>query len=134
MPSLLFRLSLPLISASFLSTKSINSLKLVARSERLLRLESSGSSTFCSSHSGSYLRYCRHTLQKNMERAKKLAMPQMRNRPQKLVRESLVASTWLLFAEHPSSDSHLSWIRWRSPFSDSCRIAVDKSTARGESL
>jgi hypothetical protein len=28
----------------------------------------------------------------------------------------------------------LSWIRWRSPFSDSARIAVDISTAKGESL
>jgi hypothetical protein len=28
----------------------------------------------------------------------------------------------------------LSWIRWRSPFSDSARIAVDISKAKGESL
>jgi hypothetical protein len=61
----------------------------------------------------------------------KQAMPQMRKRPQKLLRRSAAMS--LPCGAHVPGFSHLSWMRCRSPFSDSVRIAVERSTARGES-
>lgn len=132
--SILFRLRISLISLSLLSTKVIKSLKLTERRVRLLGRIDSGSLISWSSGSGSYLRNWQYTLQKNAIRARKQATAHMRNRPQKLLSESWVSSDWLFCEEHPFLDSHLSWILWSSPFSDSWRIAVDRSTARGESL
>ena len=131
--SLLFCLRISLISASFLSTNPIKSLKLDVRIVRL-DLGRSISSTSPSLASGLNLRYWQITLQKNIVSAMKHAMPQIRNRPQKLIRESWFESTWLICIEHSLRVSHLLWIFWRSPFSESWRMAVDKSTARGESL
>jgi hypothetical protein len=39
-----------------------------------------------------------------------------------------------LSAPHFVAANHSSWILWRWPFSDSVRMAVDKSSAKGESL
>lgn len=125
----LLLLSFGLTSASFLSTKFM---KLVVRLRRLV-LTGSISST-SDWVSGLNLRYCDSNRKKNTDRATKQAIPQIRNNPQKLLSDSWFTSTWFRFVEHSVRDSHLSWIFWRSPFSESWRMAVDKSTARGESL
>lgn len=67
-------------------------------------------------------------------RAIKQAIPQMRKRPQKLLswRRSESISAFSKLQE--LRVIHLSWIRCRSPVSESCRMAVDMSTAKGESL
>lgn len=124
-----FLLSLSLTSASFLSTKSM---KLVVRLRRLVLTGS-----ICSTSdwvSGVNLRYWNSTRKKNIERAIKQEMPQIKNNPQKLLNDSWFKSAWFKPREHSVRESHLSWIFWRSPFSESWRMAVDKSTARGESL
>nr|GFD26045.1 hypothetical protein [Tanacetum cinerariifolium] len=64
----------------------------------------------------------------------KHAIPQMRNRPQKLLKERLLVSISATCDEHELDANHLSWILCNSPFSESWRMAVDKSIARGESL
>lgn len=132
--SLLLCPSISLISVSFLSTKSIQSLKLAENSARLglAGWISSTSATWPSSTAN--LRYWQSTLQKNIVRAMKQARPHIRNSPQKLLKESRLVSTSLICIEHSVRVSHLLWIFWRSPFSESWRMAVDKSTARGESL
>lgn len=70
---------------------------------------------------------------KKITRARAHASPQMRKRPQKLDRLKEFDPT-LLSAPHSVPANHSSWILWRLPFSDSVRIAVDKSSAKGESL
>ena len=70
---------------------------------------------------------------KYMTRAIKQALPQIRKRPQKLLRWSWFDSISVLSELQRVCKSHLSWILWRSPFSERARIAVDKSTASGES-
>lgn len=91
--------------------------------------------SWASSSWGINRRYWHNILQKKMLREMKHATPQIKNRPQKFLRERLlVSSTWVVWDEHEAKDSHLSWILCKSPFSESWRIAVDKSTARGESL
>lgn len=70
---------------------------------------------------------------KYMKRAEKQATPQIRKSPQKLLSWSWSDSSSVESELQTLCNSHLSWIRWRSPFSDSCRMAVDKSTANGES-
>jgi len=71
---------------------------------------------------------------KKITRATRHARPQMRKRPQKLDRLKEFDAAPLLSALHSVALNHSSWILWRLPFSDSARIAVDKSSARGESL
>jgi hypothetical protein len=71
---------------------------------------------------------------KKITRARRHARPQMRKRPQKLDRLKEFDAAPLLSALHSVPLNHSSWILWRLPFSDSVRIAVDKSSARGESL
>jgi len=133
--SVLFGLIISLNGSSFLSIKPINFLRLVEQTERW-GLGGWISSTSASSpwSSGVNLRYWQMILQKNTTREMEHAMPQIRNRPQKLFRERWFSSISLPCAEQSACVSHLLWIFWRSPFSDSCRMAVDKSTARGESL
>lgn len=127
----LFSLSISLISASLLSTNTINFLMLRVR---LGRLGLTGCISLSSILSGSGLNllYWQKILAKKIIRAMTQAMPHIRKRPQKLVRASLfeLAST----VAHSFLLSHLSWILCRSPLSESWRMAVDKSTARGESL
>ena len=118
-------------SASFLSTNPTNSLKLVAWSRRLLPRYDSSLSTFSGAP---YLQYWHITLMKKMKNARKDATPHMRKRPQKLLRLKRLTSTSLAWVEHPLRDNHLLWILSRSLLSDRERMAVDKSTARGESL
>lgn len=79
------------------------------------------------------LRNLRRIWKKYMTRATKQANPHIRKRPQKLLRWSRSDSSSVLSELQALVASHLSWIRWRSPFSDSARIAVDMSTAKGES-
>lgn len=63
------------------------------------------------------------------------ARPHTTKRPQKLDRLKEFELIPLSSDSHPFIPlNHSSWILWRSPFSDSVRIAVDKSSARGESL
>jgi hypothetical protein len=62
------------------------------------------------------------------------ARPQTTKRPQKLERLKELELMLLSSVSHPLTLNHSSWILWRLPFSDSVRIAVDKSSARGESL
>ena len=115
--------------------KSIKSLKLVELRRREGRTgRGSAGSISCSRASGAYLLYWWHTLPKNIARASTQAIPQIRNRPQKLLRESRESSACSDWVEQPSCESHLSWILWSSPFSESWSMAVDMSTARGESL
>lgn len=124
-----------LIFSSFVSTKSMRFLKLADRIEGLDLVEPDPiSSTSPSTAAGRNLRYWQRILQKNTVRERKHATPQIRNRPQKLVRDSRSESTSFIWIEHSLCVSHLLWIFWRSPFSESWRMAVDKSTARGESL
>jgi len=61
-------------------------------------------------------------------------MPLSRNRPQKFSSSSRSIPCFAPSELHALLVSHLSWILCRSPFSDSFRMAVDMSTARGESL
>lgn len=71
---------------------------------------------------------------KYMRRARKHETPHMRNKPQKLLRLNRSESISSVSAMQPALVNHLSWILWRSPFSDKVSIAVDMSTAKGESL
>lgn len=134
----LFRLSLSLTSASLISTNFLKSLKLVVRlgirPGKGLDLEKSVCSWTTSPSSEPYFLYWRHALIKNRIRARKHAMPQIRKRPQKLLRDNWLELSLLIFAVQSLCSSHLSWIFCRSPFSESWRMEVDKSTARGESL
>lgn len=129
--SLDFRLIAHLTSSSFLSTKEIKSLMLV---NRIGRLKLRSGSMLPTSSWLLYLLYWQNILMKNTMRANKHARPQMRKRPQKLPRLNRFESISLSCELQPVRASHLSWILWRSPFSDSVRMAVDRSTARGESL
>lgn len=131
---LLFCLSTSLISFSLLSTKSIKSLKLADPIfiNRLDLLDWTSSSA--TSGSGINFMYWQNTLTKNAIKARRHAMPHMRKRPQKLLRDSLFESISSSCAVQSCFRSHLSWIFCRSPFSESWRMAVDISTARGESL
>ena len=61
------------------------------------------------------------------------ALPQSRKRPKKLLGWSWLDSISVLSSLQLLVVNHLSFIRCKSPFSDSCRIAVDKSGVRGES-
>jgi len=61
-------------------------------------------------------------------------MPLSRNRPQKLFSSSLSMPCFPPSELQALLVSHLSWILWRSPFSDSLRIAVDISIDKGDSL
>lgn len=70
---------------------------------------------------------------KYITRAMKQATPHRRYRPQKLRRWSWSDSSSVLTELQELPVNHLSLIRWRSPFSERVRIAVDKSIARGES-
>lgn len=129
----LFFLNSSFISVSFLSTKSMRFLKLVVGKMRLLGRAGSAASTFCCTTSLLYLLNCKQTLQKKTTKAMKQAMPHMRKRPQKLFSERRLSSMGFVWTEHVSFDSHLSWILCSSPFSESCRIAVERSIASGES-
>jgi len=66
-------------------------------------------------------------------RATKQAIPQMRKRPQKLLSWRRSESISALSKLQELRVIHLSWIRCRSPVSESCRMAVDISSAKGES-
>ena len=126
----LFSLSISLISASLLSTNTINFLRLRVLLGRLDLTGCISLSVF--SGSGLNLLYWQKILAKKMVRAMTHAMPHIRKRPQKLVKASLFESVSTV--EHSFLLSHLSWIFCRSPLSESWRMAVDKSMARGESL
>lgn len=124
-----------LTSSSFLSTNWIKSLKLF----KLLILLGSVSpfgvpAEFPGSAVLLYWLYCQQILMKNMIRERTHIRPHMRKRPQKLLRLSRFDSMSVLSLLHPLRTSHLSWILWSSPFSDSVRIMVERSTARGESF
>lgn len=121
------RLDLFFTSSSLSSTKDRN-LWRVRPDLEFPWLEVSASS------SGACRRYWRNMRKKNMRRASKHATPHMRNKPQKLFRWSRSESSSSFAELHALLVSHLSWILWRSPFSDSERMAVDRSTAKGESL
>lgn len=60
-------------------------------------------------------------------------IPLSRNRPQKLLIWRRSTSCFAPSELQALLISHLSWILWRFPFSDSFNIAVDMSIARGES-
>lgn len=77
--------------------------------------------------------YCRARMQPWMASAARHAAPQRRNSAEKLCTRSRSGSRPVVDWGDCPFDSHLSWILCRSPFSDSARIAVDRSTARGES-
>lgn len=66
-------------------------------------------------------------------RASTHANPHIAKRPEKLFSSSLSTSNFVVCEVQALLISHLSWILCRSPLSDSFRIAVDKSTATGES-
>jgi hypothetical protein len=70
---------------------------------------------------------------KKITRARTHASPQIRKRPQKLERLKEFDPTFLS-ALHSELSNLSSWILWRFSFSDSVRIAVDKSSSKGESL
>lgn len=127
---LLLRLNLLLDSSSFSSTYARNVCSFFKR-----ELSGEGIS-FSSSFSGLCLMKLRTILTKWIKRATRQAIPQTRNIPQKLCTLSCSESPdWdpcgLLQLD---LESHLSWILWSSPVSDRPRIAVDMSTAKGESL
>lgn len=82
---------------------------------------------------GSEWRNCSIICKKYMERETRQAIPHIRKRPQKLLNRSRSESISASSKLQAFCMSHLSWIRCSSPFSESCRIAVDKSTAKGES-
>lgn len=126
--SFLFPLIISLISSSFLSTKPSRSLQQV-----LLKALGSVCPILDCCPSGLYLLNCKQTLHQKTVKAMTNAMPHIRNRPQKLLRERRASSIGLSWIEHPLRGSHLSCILWSSPFSDSWRIAVDKSVASRES-
>lgn len=123
-----FSLTMSLISVSFLSMICLRALKSLQ-----IRVCSTGPGGWTGPPTALNLVYCKRILPKKNAKARKHATPLIRNRPQKLFSESWTASVGLSRPEHRSRGSHLSWIRWSSPFSDSWRIAVDKSTASGES-
>lgn len=83
--------------------------------------------------SGGVRHNCNIICTKYMKRAEKQATPQIRKSPQKLLSWSWSDSISVESELQALCNSHLSWIRCRSPFSDSCRMVVDKSTANGES-
>lgn len=122
----LFLLIASLFSDSFLSTKTIKSSKLGMCRVRLLQLRCldvmvlvmRAVSTKLPTHSA-----------KKTTKARKQAIPQIRKRPHKLLSERRLSSMGFVWAKHPFLDSHLSWILWSSPFSESWRIAVDRSLA-----
>ena len=117
-------------SSSFLSTNDINDLMVVSLADRLT-IWGSG---YWTSTWLLYLLYWQNMRRKKITRARRHARPQMRKRPQKLDRLKEFEAAPLLSALHSVPLNHSSWILWRLPFSDSVRIAVDKSSARGESL
>lgn len=120
-----FLLLLPLFEWS--SFSSINDINLRTRPEIELR------ETAETDSEGAVRHNCCIICKKYMKSATKQAIPQIRKRPQKLLSWSLSDSISVFSKVQVLRISHLSRIRWRSPFSDSCRIAVDMSTAKGES-
>lgn len=127
----LLSLRISLTSDSLLSTNTIHFLRLGVLLGRLDLLTGWISSSIFSD-SGMNLLYWQKILAKKIVRVMKHAMPHIRKRPQKLVRASLFESTSTVV--HSFLLSHLSWILCRSPLSESWRMAVERSTARGESL
>lgn len=116
---------LPLLEDSFFSSNSD-----IIRRRRLecdpLLLDRSGSSV-------SVWYNWRIIWKQYMARAMKQTIPHIRKRPQKLLSWSRSDSSSAFSMVQALFASHLSWIRWRSPFSESCKMAVDKSMAKGES-
>ena len=141
--SLDLRFIVLLTSSSFLSTNCISSLKLPRR-DGLRCLSAASAAAAAASASAAlgspaaseleYLLYCQQTRMKNTSRAKRHIRAHTRKRPQKLPRPSLVAPTSLSSEEQLDRVNHSSWILWSWPLSESWRMAVDKSAARGESL
>lgn len=123
-PSTFVLLLLFFVMSSF---PSINDKNLWRRLERVLpgsdEIESEGAD----------LHNCCIICKKYTTRAMKQATPHIKKRPQKLLRWSRSDSSSAFSKLQLLFISHLSWIRCRSPFSASSRIALDKSTASGES-
>lgn len=77
----------------------------------------------------------RTTLSRKMRSAVRLKTPHSRYRPQKLIKWSWLGSDSRFFSPgQPILQNHFSWIFRSSPLSESFKIAVDMSIARGESL
>lgn len=75
------------------------------------------------------------TFRKNNRNEAMAATPQTKYNPQKLVKRSWLGSELLPLREMQLVlQNHFLWIFWRIPSSESFNIAVDISTARGESL
>lgn len=123
--SLRFLFDMLFHTSSFLSTNDKN----VWRREKheLPPIEGLDSSGKCRLKS----RIVKH---KYTRRARKHAIPQMRKSPKKLCNWSWSDSSPVTWEPQAFLDSHLSWIFWSSPFSDSASMAVDMSEAKGESL
>lgn len=72
---------------------------------------------------------------RNIKSAARKIAPHSRYRPQKLIKWSWLGSTSRPFSpEQPLLQNHLLRISWSFPLSESFKIAVDMSTARGDSL
>ncbi|MFS7969742.1 hypothetical protein Hanom_Chr09g00812721 [Helianthus anomalus] len=86
-----------------------------------------------SKRSGLCLAYWCMVSPKYIKRAMQQASPHMKNRPLKLFSSSRSTAAFAPCELQALRVSHLSWILCNSPFSDSFRMALDISTARGES-
>lgn len=126
-----------MISSSFMSTNFISSLKLPRLDSFRCLLAASAPAALGSPAASDleYWLYCQQTCMKNISRAKRHTRAQMRKRPQKLPRSSLVAPTLLSSSlAQLGCENHWSWMLWSLPLSESWRMAVETSAARGESL
>lgn len=119
--SLLFERSFT--SSSFSSTNERNVWR---RSDLVLFVEGSDLWGWC-------LQNWRTIFRRYTRSASKQANPHMRKRPQKLLSWSRSTSSLAPCKLQGLLISHLSCILCRSPFSESFKIAVDMSTANGES-
>lgn len=113
------------------SAKDRNARMLLRRPEREMAAPSAAA---CSDSEATWREYWRTSKQAWMDSAATHATPQMRNSAEKLCTSSRDdCRSSVADSDDGPVDSHLSWILCRSPFSDSVRIAVDRSTASGES-